>query len=89
METSKGRNDAMDEIPVGLVAAIILAAVALLQCIVTCCVVRCFRPQNSRGSKWFVRKDGKEQIVKAPFRNDRDPADDDRNWLRVKGGVGA
>jgi hypothetical protein len=79
----------MDEIPVWIVVALILAAIALLLCLVTCCSVRCFRPQNTRGADWFVRKDGKEQLVKAPFRDDRVPADDGRNWLRVKGASGA
>ena len=79
----------MDEIPVGIVVSIILAAVGLLLCLVTCCSVRCFRPQNTRGPEWFVRKDGKEQLVKAPFRTDRDPTDDGRNWLRAKGAPGA
>jgi hypothetical protein len=79
----------MDEIPVGIVVAIILAAVAMLICLVTLCAVRCFRPQNTRGPEWYTRKDGKEQLVKAPFRNDRDPSDDGRNWLRVKGQAGA
>ena len=76
----------MEEIPIGWVLLIIASAVLLLLCLITCCAVRCFRPQNSRGPEWFVRKDGKEQLVKAPFRNDRDPKDDGRNWLRVKDG---
>ena len=78
----------MDGIRVGIVVGIILAVVALVLCLVTCCTVRCFRAQNTRGAEWYVRKDGKEQWVKAPFRNDRDPTDDGRNWLRAKRQVG-
>lgn len=73
------------ELPVWLVVVIISSAVVLLLCVVTCCAVRCFRPQNTRGPDWYVRKDGQEQIVKAPFRADKDPKDDVRNWLRLKG----
>jgi hypothetical protein len=72
------------ELPIFVVLAIIGSAVLLLLCLVTCCAVRCFRPQNARGPEWFARRDGKEQLVKAPFQNDRDASDDGRNWLRVK-----
>ena len=68
-----------------LVVVIISSAVVLLLCVVTCCAVRCFRPQNTRGPDWFIRKDGQEQLVKAPFRADKDSNDDVRNWLRLKG----
>lgn len=71
-------------VPLWAVLLIISSAVLLLLCLVTTCAVRCFRPQNTRGPDWFVRKDGVEQLVKAPFRDDRDPQDDGRNWLRVK-----
>lgn len=70
------------ELPVGVVVLIIVGGVLLLLLSVTCCVVRCFRPENTRGPKWYLKSDGQEQIVKAPFRNDRDPKDDPRNWLR-------
>ena len=66
-----------------LVVVIISSAVVLLLCVVTCCAVRCFRPQNTRGPDWYVRKDGQEQIVKAPFRADKDQKTT-RNW-QLKG----
>jgi hypothetical protein len=74
----------MDEIPIPIVLLIILGAVLVLLLSISCCAVRCFRPQNSRGPDWFVRRDGKQQLVKAPFRDDRDPNNDSRNWLRLK-----
>ena len=71
------------EIPLWTVLLIIGSAVLLLVCLVTTCAVRCFRPQNSRGSDWFVRKDGKEQLVRGPFSNG-DGSGNGNNWLRVK-----
>ena len=76
----------MEEIPIQWVLLIIASAVLLLLCLITCCAVRCFRPQNSRGPDWFVRRDGKEQLVKAPSATTAIQKDDGRNWLRVKEG---
>ena len=81
MINKRSGREAM-EFPLWSVLSIIGGAVLLLLCLVTTCAVRCFRPQNTAGPAWFVRKDGKEQLVKAPFRSDR--AQDGRNWLRVK-----
>jgi hypothetical protein len=71
------------ELPLWAVLSTISGAVLLLLCLVTCCAVRCFRPQNTRGPEWFVRRDGKEQLVQAPFKEGREQKDDN-NWLRVK-----
>ena len=85
-ETGEDSVAAMDEIPIQWILLMIASAVLLLLCLITCCAVRCFRPEGTRGPDWFVRKDGNEQLVKSVFRNDRDPKDDGRNWLRVKEG---
>ena len=80
----KDKRQEVMEFPLWAVLSIIGGAVLLLLCLVTTCAVRCFRPQNTAGPAWFVNKNGKEQLVKAPFRSDRDPEQDGRNWLRVK-----
>lgn len=38
--------------------------VVLMLGVVACCVVRCFRPESTRGAEWLPNKDGKEQLVK-------------------------
>jgi len=65
------------ELTAGILVLILLAAVLLLLSLVTLCVVRCFRPQQTQGPDWYVRRDGAEQIVKR---------DADRNnfWLTLK-----
>lgn len=74
----------MEEVPLWVVLSAIATVVALMICGVTCCTVRCFRPENTRGPAWYLRKDGKEQIVRAPFKGDRDETRDTKYWLRVK-----
>lgn len=73
------------EIPVWVVLLIIFGAIAASLCCLTCCVVRCFRPQNTRGPEWYHRRDGKKQLVQSAFRNDRVEGDDGKKWLRVVG----
>ena len=58
------------------------SAVVLLLSLVTCCAVRCFRPQNSRGAEWYISKTGKDQTVQAPFSNQRDDGNLSESWLR-------
>ena len=79
----------MAPVPVPLVSLFIFGAVAFLICLITCCAVRCFRPQNKRGPEWYANRNGNEQTVKAPFRADRDVNDDGRNWLRAPPRVSA
>jgi hypothetical protein len=49
------------------VVVIVSAVIALLLCLVVCCVSRCFRPENSRGTAWFPAKDGSERLVPGAF----------------------
>ena len=60
---------------------IVASLVALLSC-TACCVVRCFRPENSRGALWYPDADGKPQRVVGVFEK-REAGDDDlkRAWL--------
>lgn len=65
-----------------LVLTIIAAALVALFSCVGCCVVRCFRPENSRGSLWFPDEEGKPQRVVGVWEK-REPGDDKkRSWLR-------
>ena len=70
------------EPPVGLVSLAIFGTIGLLIVLVTCCAVRCFRPENTHGPEWYTSKNGEEQTIKAPFKKDRDVNSDTRNWLR-------
>lgn len=69
------------EVPLWAALAIVAICVFLLLCIVTFCVVRCFRPENSRGPEWIPDKNGKEQTVRTFFRQS-DEASDTKRWLR-------
>lgn len=51
---------------------------AMLSC-VTCCAVRCFRPENSAGAEWFPDRDGKERLVKGVWERTGT-----RGWLKGK-----
>jgi hypothetical protein len=57
----------------------ISAGVAVMLCTVTCCVVRCFRPDTSRGAEWFPGSDGKERLVKGLWERTGT-----RGWLKPK-----
>ena len=61
----------------------IIGGVVLMLSFVTCCVVRCFRPEGTRGPAWTPNKDGTEQTIRSFFK----PSDD--SWLRQAGGNGA
>ena len=55
---------------------IVLGIFALL-CGITCCVVRCFRPEGSRGPKWIVDPaTGADRVVAKPFGRG-----DGKSWL--------
>lgn len=62
-----------------LVLLIISIALIALFCCVGCCVVRCFRPQGSRGPAWFPTADGKPQRVLGYWEERND--DNKRAWL--------
>ena len=72
------------EVPLWAALAILAFSVFALLCFVTFCVVRCFRPENSRGPEWLPNRDGKEQTVNSFFRQ----SDNDNNkmWLRKNDG---
>lgn len=61
--------------------------ICLMLCVVTCCVVRCFRPENSRGPAWVSSKDGKAQLVKSLWRTEGENVPGDKNWLRKGDGT--
>lgn len=46
-----------------IVLTVITLSLILLFLCTGCCVVRCFRPENSRGPLWFSDADGKPQRV--------------------------
>lgn len=70
------------EFPLWASLAAVGGGVALMLCLVTCCTVRCFRPENSRGPKWVQDKDGKEQVVNAL-------SSDGADWLLRRGPAAA
>ena len=69
------------EMELMLVLAIITLALVALFCCVGFCVVRCFRPENSRGPLWFPTAEGKPQRVVGVWEK-REPGDDKKRWLR-------
>ena len=68
------------EVPLWAALVILTSCVVLLLCVVTFCVVRCFRPENSRGPEWLLNRDGKQQTVNEFFRNSDN--DNNKRWLR-------
>ena len=48
-----------------IVAALagIVGILALMFCMCTCCILRCFRPQRSPGPAWYPDKYGRRRIV--------------------------
>ena len=77
------------EFPLWASLAIVALSVVAVICLVACCVVRCFRPENTRGPAWVPTKEGHEQLAKSWYRHageDLVGADDDkRRWLRRSG----
>ncbi len=76
------RNEMELELWVILLA--IAGGICLLLCSVTCCVLRCFRPENTRGPEWFHGNEGEQRTVKSAFTNDQDPDSNPARWLRVQ-----
>ena len=73
------------DFPLWATLSIIGASVALMLFSVACCAVRCFRPENSKGSSWFPSKDGKEQYARGLFQE----SDGKSGFVRkVDGGAG-
>ena len=67
-----------------VVMTIILLALITLFCCVGCCVVRCFRPEGSRGPLWFADADGKPQRVRGFWEKHGD--EKNQEWLeKVEG----
>lgn len=54
----------------GAVSAVIFVLIGGI----ACCTVRCFRPQNTKGSAWKVDEEGNKRTVNAPF---------SKEWLSV------
>ena len=66
-------------VELALVLSIIAGALVALFCCVGSCVVRCFRPENSRGPLWFPTADGKPQRVVGLWEKRDDT--EKRSWL--------
>ena len=67
------------EVALWIVLLSLASGVGAMLCCVTCCAIRCFRPQNSAGAEWFADKDGKERLVKGVFERTGT-----RGWLKAK-----
>lgn len=68
------------------VLLIIFASIALMLFLVTCCVVRCFRPEGKMGPEWFPSKEGQTQLVKGVLKSDRPEGESGAEkaaWLRA------
>lgn len=57
----------MDSVPLYAIINVTVAALVLIIGGTTVCVVRCFRPEGTKGPKWFRDRYGSEQIVKGPL----------------------
>ena len=75
---NNNNNNIMLEL--ALVLSIISTSLVLLFCCIGVCVVRCFRPQNSRGPKWFPDAEGTPQRVLG-FWEARKDDDQKKSWL--------
>jgi hypothetical protein len=67
------------EVQLSIVLLALALGVAVMLCTVTCCAVRCFRPENSNGALWFPDREGKERLVKGLFERTGK-----RGWLKAK-----
>lgn len=70
-----------------VVLLIIFVCIALLLSFVTCCVVRCFRPDGAKGPEWFPTKEGNTQLVKGVMRSNRPEGEttaEKNRWLSVQ-----
>mgnify|MGYP006078294465 CR=1 FL=1 len=67
-----------------VVMAIIMLSLITLFCAVSFCVVRCFRPEGSRGPLWFADVNGNPQRVLGVSEKRED--DKNKGWLeKVEG----
>ena len=65
-----------------IVLAVISTSLVLLLTCTACCVVRCFRPQNSKGPAWFPDAEGNPQRVVGLFDERDDRGEGQRKgWL--------
>ena len=88
--TARGRgcicmSEANDGLALWAVLFIIFAGIFGLLSLVTCCVVRCFRPEGKLGPEWFPSKDGEARLVKGVMRSDRPEGETSAQkavWLR-------
>lgn len=61
-------SEPMDiDFPLWAALSIVGASVVLMLMCVACCSVRCFRPENSKGSAWFPSRNGRETFVRGAF----------------------
>lgn len=69
------------------VLLIVFGCIAALLAFVTCCVVRCFRPDGEKGPEWYPTKEGKTQLVKGVMRSDRPEGEssaEKNRWLTTQ-----
>jgi hypothetical protein len=61
----------------GAVLLILLACITVMIAVVTCCVIRCFRPEGggAKGAEWVPAKRDARPLVEGGLRSDRSLGD--------------